>query len=142
MAIVRRAYVDTTPAVGVHDPKVEHVLADLKAERYDQKAATLTEPLAYLVPDRRGLGHRRRAIWLARYFKVRYGRGFDPFASGVRSVSASPSCVRCRVMGRGDRRRVRWARDRQRKKKGREKAQAAPAGKPAQRRRRSTKSAG
>jgi hypothetical protein len=27
------------------------------------------------------LGHRRRAIWLARYFKVRYGRGSDPFAT-------------------------------------------------------------
>ena len=27
------------------------------------------------------LGHRRRAIWLARNFKVRYGRGSDPFAT-------------------------------------------------------------
>ena len=34
------------------------------------------------------------------------------------------------AMGRGDRRRVRWARDRQRKKKAREKAQATAGQKP------------
>jgi hypothetical protein len=49
--------------------------------------------------------------------------------------------LRLPAMGRGDRRKVRWAKDRQRKKKAREKAQATPAAeKPAPRRRRTTRS--
>jgi hypothetical protein len=49
--------------------------------------------------------------------------------------------LRLPSMGRGDRRKVRWAKDRQRKKKARQKAaETPPAERPAARLRRSTSS--
>jgi hypothetical protein len=45
--------------------------------------------------------------------------------------------LRLQVMGRGDRPKVRWAKDRQRKKKAREKAKSAASERPTPRRRRS-----